>query len=123
MKTAPLTFTRCIVNNSEYQRESEQMVSSVFFTLEVEGGTIEDVATLKHAVGSHLEKGLIEVQPPERSQDIVDQDDFAQKTRDYFQDLWEAEGTAMRDLAAPNVEAGHRIIDRTRKVEVALRKS
>jgi hypothetical protein len=62
MAKAVVTFFKCIQDSSEYGSNDEQMLSRVFFKLEIEGkAPINLEADIKQTVGSDDESGPIEV--------------------------------------------------------------
>lgn len=69
MKQVTVIFHKCIQDSQDFGSDDENMVSRVFFTIEVEGNSYPDLyCDLKQTVGSNFEPGpIIEVTPPPRA--------------------------------------------------------
>lgn len=65
MAKARVVFDKLIQDSQDYGSTDEHMVSRVFFTLELEGKTHNDLyADIKQTVGSSFEIASLEVSPP-----------------------------------------------------------
>ena len=64
MAKATVTFEKCIQDSQEYSSDSEQMVSRLFFTLDIDGRQIGLYLDLKQNVGSSFVDGPIEIDIP-----------------------------------------------------------
>lgn len=91
-----VAFKKLIQDSEDCGSDDEQMVSRVFFSLDVDGNRIGDfVADLKQVVGSDIETGDIEVGSPHGYHGPFDHKGFSEAASKYFRSLTGSQGTGI----------------------------
>ena len=107
-----VTFHQLIQDSQDYGSDDDQMVSRVFFSLNVDGRPIGNfTADLKQVVGSDFETGDIEVGPPTNYDGPFDHQGFGDAARRYFRSLI-GQGSAIHFVGVRNLRMRNNRINR-----------
>jgi hypothetical protein len=104
--TVKLTFHECVQDSQDYGSNDEHMVSRVFFTLEVDGKTVEGLhVDIKQSAGANYETGPIEVTPPHGAhyRGPFNYAAFRDEVEKYYRGLVGAQGGGIRIVGSTNV--------------------
>lgn len=97
MSKAKITFHQCIQDSQEYGSDDEEMVSRVFFTLEIGEDKFEELyADLKQTVGADYDTGPIEVGPPQGYDGPFNHQAFRDFAEKYYRSLVGSQARGIR---------------------------
>jgi hypothetical protein len=97
MAKARVVFDKLIQDSQDYGSTDEHMVSRVFFTLELEGKTHNDLyADIKQTVGSSFEIASLEVSPPRGYAGPFNHEAFRKAAEAYYRGLVGGSGSGIR---------------------------
>ncbi|WP_029897257.1 hypothetical protein [Desulfohalovibrio reitneri] len=115
---ATVRFTRCTLYPLKYQRDTEEMVSTVFYEAETEKGKVEDSVDVMQKVGTEFQKAPLKVALSEVSVALFDEEAFKEEALKYYRDCWAAPGEGMRTMGAPADFEEDRIFVMDKEVDV-----
>ena len=123
MPRARVTFHKLIQDSQDYGSNDEHMVSRVFFTLEVEGTSYEELyVDIKQPVGSDFEKGPLEVSHPQRYSGPFNHQAFQKAVEAYYRGLVGASGSGIRIQGGGNIRMRNNTFVRETQVEFDVSK-
>lgn len=97
MSKAKITFHQCIQDSQEYGSDDEEMVSRVFFTLEIGEDKFEKLyADLKQTVGADYDTGPIEVSQPHGYDGQFNHQAFRDFAEKYYRSLVGSQARGIR---------------------------
>jgi len=97
MGNARVTFHQLIQDSQEYGSDDEHMVSRVFFSLQVDGGSYPILhVDVKQTVGAEFENAPLEVGPPHGYNGPFNHEEFRNAVEEYYRGLVGSQGSAIR---------------------------
>jgi len=97
MRTAKVTFRKCIQDSQDYGSDDEHMVSRVFFDLNIGEQKYSDLyVDIKQTVGGSFENTPIEVSSPQGYKGPFNYMVFRDEVEKYYRSLVGAKGSAFR---------------------------
>jgi hypothetical protein len=102
----------------KYEKQTEQMVSSVYCRIGVAGTEYEDTADIRQKVGSRFEHGNLVVEPGDKAREYLDEEAFIREARNHYRDQLYGSGDGMLTMGAPADFTEDTIFDKDRKVEI-----
>ncbi len=117
MKTAKITFYKCIQDSQDYGSDDEHMVSRVFFTFEIGDKKYDLYANIKQTVGAYYEDGPIEVMSPEAYQGPFPYQCFRDAAEKYYRSLVGSSGRGINIQGGSNIRMRNNTFEQIMAVE------
>ena len=110
MSTAIVHFSRCIQDSQDFGSDDEHMVSRVFFSVEAEGRTFENlVVDVKQTVGAAFETAPLEVS---RARGFtLNYDQFREAVEDYYRSCVGSGGRGIRIEGGTNIRMRNNLFE------------
>lgn len=124
MKTAKVTFKKCIQDSQEYGSDDEHMVSRIFFDVDIDGEKYEELCVdVKQTVGSDFETSPLEVGIPKDYQGALNYQAFRQAVEAYYRSLVGSQARGIRISGGANIRMHDNIWEQTTVVEFPVQYS
>ena len=102
---AQVTFYKCVQDSQEFGSDSEHAVSRVFFTVTVNGKTLEYFCNIIQDFGSSFsyETDPLQVSNPFSKSDHINYEQFRSSVEAYYRSCVGASGSGIKIVGASNI--------------------
>lgn len=104
MSIARIDFHQCVQDSQDYGSDDEHMVSRVFFSLQLDGVSHENLhVDIKQPVGDKFEAGPLEVGAPQGYRGPINHAEFRAAVEKYYRRLVGSAGSGIRIVGGGNI--------------------